>query len=167
MINIRYHIVSITAVFLALGIGVALGSTFLDGATVDVLNKNISSAETRIRASNDKIGALEDDLDAARQRDAGLILLGTDRLLGEQLTDQPVLVVAEPGVGDDQLAALLSVLDRSGADLRGTLALRDRLTLTDGDDALAEAIGLESDASAAELRSAVNAQLVDALAAAG
>ena len=30
MINLRYHIVSITAVFLALGIGTALGGTFLD-----------------------------------------------------------------------------------------------------------------------------------------
>ena len=35
MINLRYHIVSITAVFLALGIGLTLGSTFLDRVTVD------------------------------------------------------------------------------------------------------------------------------------
>ena len=52
MINIRYHIVSITAVFLALGIGVALGSTFLDRVTVNVLDDQISSAENRIRETN-------------------------------------------------------------------------------------------------------------------
>jgi hypothetical protein len=33
MINLRYHIVSITAVFLALGIGLAFGAAFIDRAT--------------------------------------------------------------------------------------------------------------------------------------
>jgi hypothetical protein len=38
MINLRYHIVSLTAVFLAIGIGLAFGSSFLDQATVDGIN---------------------------------------------------------------------------------------------------------------------------------
>ena len=38
MINLRYHIVSITAVFLALAIGVVMGTSFLSRATVDLLN---------------------------------------------------------------------------------------------------------------------------------
>lgn len=168
MINIRYHIVSITAVFLALGIGVALGSTFLDGATVDVLNRNITDAETRIREGKDRIAELEREADDAQARDDALILLGTDRLLAEQLADQPVLVVAEPDVDDGDLDALRSVLERSGADLRGTLEVSDRLAF-DGDEVdaeLAADLGLE-DPTPAELRDAVDAALVDALAAAG
>ncbi len=41
MINLRYHIISITAVFLALGIGLTLGSTFLDRVTVDTLESQL------------------------------------------------------------------------------------------------------------------------------
>lgn len=168
MINIRYHIVSITAVFLALGIGVALGSTFLDGATVDVLNRNITDAEDRIGAARDRIEELEGQVSDAEARDDALILLGTDRLLGDTLSDQPILVIAEPDVDGGELDALRSVLERSGADLRGTLELSDRLAF-DGDEVdeeLAAALELE-DPTPDELRAAVQAALVDALTAAG
>ena len=37
MIDFRYHLVSIVAVFLALAIGIVLGSTELQGGTLDVL----------------------------------------------------------------------------------------------------------------------------------
>ena len=49
MINLRYHIVSLTAVFLALAIGVLLGGTYLDKYTVDQLDQSITNAEERIR----------------------------------------------------------------------------------------------------------------------
>jgi hypothetical protein len=168
MINIRYHIVSITAVFLALGIGIALGSTFLDGATVDVLNRNIADAERRIGDSRDRIDELEGQVADAQARDDALIIFGTDRLLDDALTDQPVLVVTEPGIDDGEVDALRSVLERSGADLRGTLALSDRLAFADGevDEDLATALELDGP-TATELRTATTSALVDALAAAG
>ena len=37
MIDFRYHLVSIVAVFLALAIGIVLGSTELQGHTLDAL----------------------------------------------------------------------------------------------------------------------------------
>ena len=51
MINLRYHIVSIIAVFLALAIGVVMGTSFLGKATVDQLKTQISRAESRIDAT--------------------------------------------------------------------------------------------------------------------
>ena len=57
MINLRYHIVSLTAVFLALASGVLLGGTYLDKYTVDQLDQSITNAEERIRetrAENDR-----------------------------------------------------------------------------------------------------------------
>ncbi|MCB0959606.1 MAG: copper transporter [Acidimicrobiales bacterium] len=167
MINIRYHIVSITAVFLALGIGIALGSTFLDGATVDVLNRNIADAEQRIGDAKARIAELEQQAEDAEARDDALLLLGTDRLLGGSLTDQRVLLVADQGVDDRQLDALRSVLERSGADLRGTLVLRERLASgTESDDDLAAALGLV-DPTPIELRDAATEALRTALADAG
>ena len=45
MINIRYHIVSITAVFLALTVGMVVGSTFIGGQTVETLKSRLDDQE--------------------------------------------------------------------------------------------------------------------------
>ena len=166
MINIRYHIVSITAVFLALGIGVALGSTFLDRATVDLLENRIGSAEARIDATDGENERLTAELEAAEERDASLIVLASEDLVADHLTDVPVLVVAAPGVGEDDLDALSTVLERTGADLAGTVRLSDRLALEEVDDGLATDLGLD-EPTAPELRRVVDDALQDALAAAG
>ena len=42
MINLRYHIISVVAVFLALGIGLALGSTFVDSILVNELEDQVN-----------------------------------------------------------------------------------------------------------------------------
>lgn len=45
MINLRYHIVSVVAVFLALGIGLALGSTFVDSILVNELEDQVNQLD--------------------------------------------------------------------------------------------------------------------------
>ena len=60
MIDFRYHLVSIVAVFLALAIGIVLGSTELQGPTYNLLNQTTAtrpssrptSARTMPRRSN-------------------------------------------------------------------------------------------------------------------
>ena len=49
MINLRYHIISIVAVFLALGIGLALGSTFVDSILVNELEDQVDEFEAERR----------------------------------------------------------------------------------------------------------------------
>ncbi len=167
MINIRYHIVSITAVFLALGIGVALGSTFLDRATVDVLDRNIRSAENRIKETNEENDRLTKQLDDARERDDNLILTGSEDLVDGELTDTPVVVVTPPGIKSQDTDAVDLLLQRSGADTRGTMQLKDGLEFDgDVDQDLAEDLGL-TDPTAAELRTEVYSRLNDAMLAAG
>lgn len=167
MINIRYHIVSITAVFLALGIGVALGSTFLDKATVNVLDRNITSAERRIRETNAENDRLNQQLEDSKERDTSLIVVGSESLLADQLTDVPVLVIAAPGVGKNDLEPLQTILARSGADFRGTVELSDKLAFDgDVDTALAADLGL-SDVDAGGLRTAATNRVTAALAGAG
>jgi len=166
MINIRYHIVSITAVFLALGIGVALGSTFLDRATVDVLDRNIRSAENRIKATNEENDQLTKQLAQSKNRDTSLITVGSESLVAGQLTDVPVLAIAAPGVEKDDLDTVQTILERSGADFRGTVALTDKLAFREADDDLAADLGL-TDPSRRQLRAAGTDALVASLAAAG
>jgi hypothetical protein len=167
MINIRYHIVSITAVFLALGIGVALGSTFLDKATVNVLDNQISSAEKRIKATNEENDRLNQQVSQSRERDASLILQGSESLLADELTDVPVLVLVAPGVDNDTVSVMQTIVERTGADFRGTVALSDKLSFT-GDLDTDLAIDLElADPAPVELRNVVNANVTNALLAAG
>jgi hypothetical protein len=166
MINIRYHIVSITAIFLALGIGTLLGSTFLDRATVDRLDDNIRSAEARIAQTEAANSRLDQQATDAKERDDALIA-ASESLLDGQLTDRPVLLVVAPGVDQGVVDTLRQILASADADLRGSLMLRDDLTFADGvDGGLADRLGLDQD-DPSGARDEVTTALVDALVAAG
>ncbi len=143
MINIRYHIVSITAVFLALGIGAALGSTFLDRYTVNRIDTNVRSAETRIKTTNATNADLTRQLALSQAREAGLIADQPGVLFDKQLVDVPVLVISSPGVDQDLITKLDGVLADAGANVRGTLELRDQLRFegTSVDATLATEVG--------------------------
>jgi hypothetical protein len=141
LINLRYHIVSLTAVFLALAIGVAMGTGFLNKATVDQLNRQIKSAEAGIDDANDEIARLNQELDRSADTEAAL-LASAQRLVGERLAQVPVVVVASENIDQPSLDRLRTLLGASGAELRGTLTVTDRLRLEAGDDEqLAEILG--------------------------
>ncbi|MCU1351737.1 MAG: hypothetical protein JWM05_946 [Acidimicrobiales bacterium] len=167
MINLRYHIVSITAIFLALGIGVALGGSFLDSYTVNQLNSNISSAEGRISNTNAENRRLRASIDRADARDKALTLLASQQLVKGRLTDTPVLVIATDGVDKPSLDGLRAMLVGAGANFRGTLVLTDKLKLdaaatTD----LGDALGVKSRSETA-VRNALVQRLAAALTTAG
>ena len=144
MINIRYHIVSITAVFLALGLGVALGGTFLEGTTIDLLERNIDSAEARIDRTEAENDRLQAENDAARQRDEAL-LDGAPLEVADRLADRPVLVIAPPDVDQSLVDGVRVIAQNAGADLRGTLELRDPMAFSgDLDEGLVDELGLEA-----------------------
>lgn len=146
MVNFRYHIVSITAVFLALGIGVALGGTFLDRATVDLLESNIDRAEERIRRSDERVGELTDELNRVEQREIGLMEVGGAELFRGLLEDAPVIVLSQPDVDPASLTSVVRNLERADADVRGVLELGTALTSDDQIDTdLANAVSVPVD----------------------
>ena len=49
MIDFRYHLVSIVAVFLALAIGIVLGSTELQGPTYNLLNQTTAKLQNELQ----------------------------------------------------------------------------------------------------------------------
>lgn len=166
MINIRYHIVSLTAVFLALGLGVALGGTFLEGTTIDLLERNIDSAEARIDRTEAENDRLQAEVDAARQRDQAL-LDGATLEVADRLADRPVLVVAPPDVDQTLVDGVRVVVQNAGADLRGTLELRDPMAFAgDLDEGLVEELDLDA-TTTEEAREETYGLLSDALRGAG
>jgi len=121
LISLRYHIVSITAVFLALAVGVVLGSTaissrLLSGLSDDngALGKQVVDLQAERNALNAKLS----------EADRFATSVGPLSVKG-QLTDRTVVLVttADARPGDrDSLAALLRA---AGATVTGELQLTD------------------------------------------
>ncbi len=130
MINLRYHIVSIVAVFLALGIGVALGSTFVDGFVVGTLRRNVDILESE---RNDLRNELQQqrELLAAQQQERAIIEANALPLIGgRRLEDTPVMVVAVEGVDPARVETLRVAILGSAARFDGVIWLTPRLDLT-------------------------------------
>ncbi len=134
MINLRYHIISITAVFLALGIGLTLGSTFLDRVTVDTLKNQLETVESQVRETRAENDDLSSRVDALEVRDDAFSDELPERLLAGHLDGVPVLVVAARGTDEALLDATVASLSAAGANLAGTWWITDRWELDDGEE---------------------------------
>lgn len=140
MINFRFHLVSLTAVFLALAIGIGVGATVVDRASVDFLQGRLDDVERRRDTTNRENDQLSADVgDWRRFSDQA----GNDLVAGA-VAGVPVLVVAVEGTPATDVAALRAALARGGVADQGTLWLSGRLKLdSDGDvSALAGLLGI-------------------------
>lgn len=147
MINLRYHIVSITAVFLALAIGLAMGTSFINRATVDQLKRQVRSAEQGIDRTGGENKQLRSQVNRYQRGTDALVADAADRSSSSEdaLAKVPVLVVANDGVDQKVLDQLRDVLAGAGADVRGRLVIKASLRVDGGsDDRLAEAVDLST-----------------------
>ncbi len=147
MINFRFHIVSLTAVLLALGIGLVLGTTFLDDALEEALKSQLNDLETSLdaaRVRNDALSAeVKSDQDVAQAFDQQI----GERLYAGKLQGEPVLVVATRGVDKRWVDSVMRSLGQANAQVLGTWWLSDRLALDDDSELtdLAGALELRTD----------------------
>jgi Copper transport outer membrane protein, MctB len=164
MINFRYHLVSLTAVFLALGVGLLLGTTFLDDALEDQLSSDLEELEHDLDRAGERNAELRRQLDAFDEEAGGLDEQLGARLFDGQLLGQPVLVVAPRGIDEGLVERVTTALDQADADVMGTWWLTDRLALDDDDEVaqLAEALDLSTD-DTGRLRNSLATQLADVL----
>ncbi len=111
MINLRYHVVSLVAVFLALGMGIVMGSTVIDRVTVDALNNNLERVRTDVNQTREENRRLaEQAQDGQEFADQSL-----NHVLRDQLSGVPVIVVAVSGIDRKPVDALRqSLLERRG-----------------------------------------------------
>lgn len=146
MINLRYHIVSITAVFLALGIGLTLGSTFLDRVTVDNLNSQLSEVSAEVSETRTEIEGLREQINRSTERDAELASELPEQLLTGRLTAVPTLVIATRGTEAKLVDQARDVLAAAGSEVAGTWWLTDRWELDDAEevDDLSQVLDLTS-----------------------
>lgn len=146
MINLRYHIVSITAVFLALGIGLTLGSTFLDRATVENVKGQLDRLDVKFKETDARNAELNRRVDRIEERDLLLAAQLPERLTDGLLEGVPVLVIAEKGVDEDIVRRTVNALIGADAQVAGTWWLTDRFALDDDAERrdLGAALGLST-----------------------
>lgn len=129
MVNLRYHIVSLTAVFLALGIGLVMGSSFLSDFAVASVRRNLDSAEERIADTRAENSRLSDQIEQDGAVEEELLEAGSEELFRDRLDGVPVLVVATDGTDGDSLDDLRRAIAATGADFEGTMELTGRMAL--------------------------------------
>ncbi|HVX18104.1 MAG TPA: copper transporter [Acidimicrobiales bacterium] len=127
MINLRYHVVSIVAVFLALAIGIAMGSTVISKATVADLRTRISKAENGISQTKQENSLLQSQLNSLNSANGKAIDRLVPLVVGDRLTDVPVVVVATPAVDSSYLRQAQATLVAAGVRLEATITIDDRL----------------------------------------
>ena len=130
MINLRYHIVSLVAVFLALGLGIVMGSTVIDRVTVDALNDRLDVVQRSQGAIREENGRLKGQVDHGQEFAVG----ARDQLLRGHLRNVPVMVVAIAGVDRRPVDELRQAVVGAQATLQGTIWFTPKMRLTsDGD----------------------------------
>jgi hypothetical protein len=134
MINFRYHLVSLVAVFLALAIGIIAGSTVIKESILDQTQQNLDNAEKNLKDLEDSNNKLRTQIDQLKGRDDALNAAGTTDLLQNRLTDMPVLMFKVDGVDDNSATMLRTAFTDAGAAFAGVVTFTDRLVLTNPAD---------------------------------
>jgi hypothetical protein len=120
LIDFRYHIVSIIAVFLALALGLFLGSTTLQSTVTRNLHHQADVVVTSNRALRATNGQLSTSLGHEQDFLAGVAPFAVqDRLPG-----QSVAVVSGPGVSSDDRKAVETSLREAGAAVSADVAIQ-------------------------------------------
>jgi len=120
VIDFRYHLVSIVAVFLALAIGIVLGSTELQGTTLDALRGVNDSLTSKLNAAEAQRGGFEQQAGAS---DA-FLKTAESKLLNGTLSGDRVVIVTEPGAPSSVVTGVEQAAALAGAAVSGTVALQ-------------------------------------------
>jgi hypothetical protein len=122
VIDFRYHLVSIVAVFLALAIGIVLGSTELQGNTIDVLRTTADSLRSQLSESNAQRDSYSQQVGDNQQ----FLQAAEPRLLANELTGDRMVIVTEPGAPSEVIAGVKQAAGLAGATVTGEVALQPK-----------------------------------------
>ena len=119
MISLRQHAFSLAAVFLALAVGVVLGSGFLSDTLLSSLRDEKRDLYTQISVLNDQKNVLNEKLSAANNFDSQLV----GRMVHDALAGKAVVVFRTPDAKDDDVAAVSKIIGQASGTVSGTVSL--------------------------------------------
>lgn len=158
MISFRFYVVSTVAFFLALAVGVVVGSV-LDGRIADSLQDRLDGVEQSLDETVDAIDAKKaqiDQLERYVDESAPFAIQG-------RLDGAATLVTAETGVDPSWVEDAVRRLRQAGSRVEGIVWIDRRMDLLEDSDraAVAELTGLAASGAPEDLRAAAWASLVE------
>jgi hypothetical protein len=150
MIDFRYHLISIVAVFLALGLGVLMGSLVADQAVVDRLENSVNQLQEDKQDLQEDVLALDNQLEA----DVRFADVAEDWLISGELDGETVVFVRIDGSDDRMMDGLRDGLEVAGVGDVVVITVTDKFRLAGEVDREQLALAIESSSiEARELRS--------------
>lgn len=143
MITLRHHVISLAAVFVALAIGVVLGSGAFSGTMVSGLRGDKGDLQKQIGTLTDEQTALTERLSAAGEFDTQM----AGRIVRDALISKSVVLFRTPDADDDDVEAVARLIGQAGGSVTGTIALTNEFVEAN---------------SAEKLRSVVNSPILPA-----
>ncbi|EUA09887.1 hypothetical protein I546_4016 [Mycobacterium kansasii 732] len=143
MISLRQHAISLAAVFLALAIGVVLGSGFFSDTLLSSLRNEKRDLAAQITGLTDQRNALNEKLAAANTFDNQVL----GRIVHDALAGKAVVIFRTPDANDDDVAMVSKIVGQAGGSVTGTVSLTQEFVEAN---------------SAEKLRSVVNSSILPA-----
>ncbi|MFG2169418.1 copper transporter [Micromonospora chersina] len=133
MINFRYHVVSLTAVFLALAIGLVVGTAALNGPVADSLKERVNGLSKDNSLMRQSVNNLQKELDMEEDFAAEMAQV----VLPGKLSGRRVLVLSLPS-GRDHTEGVVKMLQLAGANVTGRIDVQDKFVNPDSNNNLLE-----------------------------
>jgi hypothetical protein len=146
MMDFRYHIVTLVAVFLALGIGIITGSALLGNDAIvqqqkeltDRLELQLEDMRLENKSVQAKLNELEVDRTVQNQFEKQIL----PALISGKLAGQNIVIIETNNYGMKD--ELLNTLETAGAKVSSTTTVLNGLNLGDKKDDVVTSLGLES-----------------------
>jgi hypothetical protein len=121
VISLRTHAISLAAVFLALAIGVALGSGLLSNTVLSGLRNDKQELQNQIDGLTEQKNAVNEKLSAAGEFDSQM----SPRILRDTMSGKSVVVFRTPDAEDDDVDGLSRMVEQAGGTVTGTVSLTE------------------------------------------
>jgi hypothetical protein len=119
VISLRTHAISLAAVFLALAIGVVLGSGLLSNTLLSGLRDDKHELQNQINTLTDDKNALNEKLNAAGEFDGQV----APRIVRDTLAEKSVIVFRTPDASNGDVETLSRLVGQGGGTVTGTVGL--------------------------------------------
>lgn len=121
MISLRQHAISIAAVFLALAVGVVLGSSALSGGLLSGLGDDKKELQEQVNNLQSQANSKQLQIDSADSFDTAM----SGRVVNGALAERTVIVFTTPEASPTDIDGALGMIAQSGATVSGRVALTD------------------------------------------
>jgi Copper transport outer membrane protein, MctB len=122
VIDFRYHLVSIIAVFLALALGLVVGASALRGSVTSELRGQAA----QIGKDNQNLRVQKRAADQLNAYNSQVMDNVSPQVVNGQLKGESVVFVEAPGADDQMRAKTADIVSKAGARISGYVTLQDR-----------------------------------------